>query len=185
MLQSDLCDYNDAYIVVKGKNTVIGASNRDRKNRFLAFKNNAPFISCLSKINNVLTDNGEDLDFVMTMYNLIEYSKNYKKTTRSLWNYYRDERNNSPANNYNTIINSASFKYKSNITRKSNNLSFFRNFCGIHYGQSGVIAKDSNEVTSERPTYTIWCDVIILDEIVLSRVLRIKSDFYQMLKSDF
>ena len=49
----------------------------DGGNRFLAFKNNAPFTNCISKINNVLIDNAEDLDVVMPMYNLIEYNKNY------------------------------------------------------------------------------------------------------------
>ena len=95
MLRSDLCDYSDAYIVVKGKITVSatdGANNiRDKKNRPLAFKNNAPFISCISKINGVLIDYAEDLDIVMPMYNLLEYSKIYSKTSGSLYNYYRDE----------------------------------------------------------------------------------------------
>ena len=63
------------------------------KNRHLTFKNNAPFIRCTSKIHNTLIDNAEDLDFVIPMYNLIKYKKNYKKTTGSLWNYYRDELN--------------------------------------------------------------------------------------------
>ena len=71
MLQSDLCDYNNAYIVVKGKTIVTGANNRNRRNRFLAS----------IKINNVLIDNAEDLDVVMLMCNLIEYSKIYRKTT--------------------------------------------------------------------------------------------------------
>ena len=68
----------------------------------------------VSKINNVLIDNAEDLDVVMPMYNLLEYSKNYRNTTGSLGNYYRDEPNDFPANNYNTnsITNSDSFKYK-------------------------------------------------------------------------
>ena len=70
MLQSDLCDYSDAYIVVEGVTTVEGANNTGRKNRLLAFKNNAPFISCISKINNTLIDNAEDLDAVMPMCNL-------------------------------------------------------------------------------------------------------------------
>ena len=95
MLRSDLCDYSDAYIVVKGKITVSatdGANNiRDKKNRPLAFKNNAPFISCISKINGVLIDYAEDLDIVMPMYNLLEYSKIYSKTSGSFYNYYRDE----------------------------------------------------------------------------------------------
>ena len=61
------------------------------KSRSLTFKNNAPFISCISKINNTLIDNAEDLDVVMPLYNLLEYRKNYSKTSGSLWNHYRDE----------------------------------------------------------------------------------------------
>ena len=63
------------------------------------FKNNAPFINCISKINGVKIDNGEDLDVVMPMYNLLEYSKNYRNTTGSLWNYYRDEPNSDTDDN--------------------------------------------------------------------------------------
>ena len=84
MLKSDLCDYNNAYTVVKGTIFIEARNNRDIKNRSLAFKNNAPFISCISKINNSLIENAEELDIVMPMYNLIEYSKNYRKTTGSL-----------------------------------------------------------------------------------------------------
>ena len=62
-----------------------------QKNKAVTFKNNAPFINCISKINGIKIDNAEDLDVVMPMYNLFEYSKSYKKTTGSLWNYYRDE----------------------------------------------------------------------------------------------
>ena len=93
----------------------------DIRNRFLAFKKSAPFTNCISKINNVLVENTEDLDIVTPMYNLLEYSKNYRKTTRSLWNYYRDEPNNLLLNNYNAdlIPNSESFKYKSSITGKT------------------------------------------------------------------
>ena len=100
MLRSDLCDYSDAYIVVKGDITVTDPNNNayDKK---LAFKNNAPFISCILKINSTLIDNAEYLDIVMPMYNLIEYSKNYSKTTGSLWNYYRNEPNSGAAGNIN------------------------------------------------------------------------------------
>ena len=133
MLRSDLSDYSDAYIVVKGDITLTKTNGRgiiDIRNRFLAFKNNAPFTNCISKINNVLIDNAEDLDIVMPMYNLLEYSKNYRKTTGSFWNYYRDEPNNPPLNdddhstiNYNAdpITNSESFKYKRSITGKASN----------------------------------------------------------------
>ena len=91
VLQSDLCDYSDAYVVVKGTITVKGDEKKTEKNRSVAFKNNAPFIGCISKVNNVLIENAEDLDIVMPMYNLIEYSKSYRKTTGSLLNHYRDE----------------------------------------------------------------------------------------------
>ena len=90
MLKSDLCDFSDAYIVVKGDITITSPDNA-KINKAVAFKNNAPFISCISKINGIKIDKAEGLDVVMAMYNLLEYSKNYKKTTGSLWNYYRDQ----------------------------------------------------------------------------------------------
>ena len=74
MLRSDLCDFSDAYIVVKGTITLTKTDKRkffDIRNRFFSFKNNAPFTNCISKINNVLIDNAEDLDFVMPIYNLL------------------------------------------------------------------------------------------------------------------
>ena len=93
MLRSDLCDFNDAYIIVKGGLTVTNPDDAKR-NKAVALKNNAPFINCISKINGVQIDNAEDLDVVMPMCNLLEYSRNYRKTTGSLWNYYRDEQSN-------------------------------------------------------------------------------------------
>ena len=60
-----------------------------KKKKAVAFKNNAPSINCISKINQQIIDNAEDLDVVMPLQNLLEYSKSYKKTTGSLWNYYR------------------------------------------------------------------------------------------------
>ena len=78
MLRSDLCDFNDAYIVVKGTITVTNPNNAKR-NKAVAFKNNAPFINCISKINGIKIDNAEDLDAVIPMYNLLEYSKSYRK----------------------------------------------------------------------------------------------------------
>ena len=91
MLRSDLCDFSDAYIVVKGDITLEGDNDANKRNKNLAFKNNAPFINCISKINGVKIDNAEDLDVVMPMYNLLEYGKNYRKTTGILWIYYRNE----------------------------------------------------------------------------------------------
>ena len=79
MLRSDFCDFSDAYIVVKRNITLEGDNDANKHNKNLAFKNNAPFTNCISKINGVQIDNAEDLDVVMPMYNLLEYSKNYKK----------------------------------------------------------------------------------------------------------
>ena len=118
MLRSNLCDYSDAHIVVKGKITVTNP-NHNAYDKKLAFKNNALFLSCISKINNKLIDNAEDLDIVMPMYNLLEYSKNYRKTSGSLWNYYRDEPNTGAVGNINySIKNSKSFDYETSITGK-------------------------------------------------------------------
>ena len=127
MLRSDLCDYSDAYIVVKGIVTV-GADERDKDkvNRQVILNNNAPFISCISKINGVLVENAEDLDIVMPVYNLLEYSKNYSKTSGSFSNYYRneltDETNDNNNNPNKNVINSKSFKYKTSITGSTYNV---------------------------------------------------------------
>ena len=83
MLRSDLCDFSDAYIVVKGDITVT-EPNDAKRNKNVAFKNNAPFINYISKINGVQIDNAEDLDVVISMYNLLECSKNFRKTRVSL-----------------------------------------------------------------------------------------------------
>ena len=89
----------------------------------LIFKTNAPFINCITNINGIKIDDAEDLDVVMSMYNLLEYSKNYKKTTGSLWNYYRDEPNSSidNINITHSILNSKSFDYKANFISNATN----------------------------------------------------------------
>ena len=78
MLRSDLCDFNDAHFVVKGTITV---TNRDgaKRNKSVAFKNNALFINYISNVNGEKIDKAQDLDVVMPMYNLLEYSKNYRR----------------------------------------------------------------------------------------------------------
>ena len=113
MLRSDLCDFSDADIVVEGDITLEGDNYANKRNKNLAFKSNAPFFNCISKINGVKIDNGEDLDIVMPMYNLLQYSKNYGKTTGSLWNYYRDEPSGPLSSN------SESFKCKASIVGKT------------------------------------------------------------------
>ena len=84
MLRSDLCDFSDAYIIVEGAINLEGDNNANKRNKNLAFNNNGPFLNCIPEINGVKIDNAEDLDVVMPMYSLLEYSKNYRKTTGSL-----------------------------------------------------------------------------------------------------
>ena len=97
MLKSSLCDYSDAYILVKGTITITragadaAARQADERDKGVAFKNCAPFTNCISEINNTQIDNAKDIDIVMPMYNLIEYCDNYAKTSGSLWQYFRDE----------------------------------------------------------------------------------------------
>ena len=129
ILRSSLCKYSDAYILVKGNITVndtavdgAAANNDDKK---VILKNCAPFTNCISKINNTDTDNAKYIDIVMPMYNLIEYSDNYSKTSGSLWQYHKDI---PPvdANNDNTIVNfngnntTDSLNFKAKITGQTN-----------------------------------------------------------------
>ena len=115
MLRSNLCDYADAYILVKGTITDVGddvAKRLDERNKGIIFKNCAPFTKWISRINNTDIDNAQDIDIVMLMYNLIEYSNNYSKTSGSLWQYYKDDPNDK-------ITQSESFKSKIKITEKT------------------------------------------------------------------
>ena len=126
MLKSKLCDYRDAYILVKGtisvNNTAAQGAAANNTNKKVIFKNCAPFTNCISEINNTQIDNAKDIDIVMPMYNLIEYSHNYAKTTGSLWQYCKDI----PARNNNneTIVfdvNNAtvSFNFKVKLTGRT------------------------------------------------------------------
>ena len=128
MLKSSLCDYSDAYILVKGtitvNNTAAACAAGNNDNIKVIFKNCDPFINCISEINNTQIDNAKDIDIVMPMYNLIEYSDNYAKTTGSLWQYCKDI----PArNNNNQIVNFAvnnltdSFNFKVKFTGQTGN----------------------------------------------------------------
>ena len=91
MLRSNLCDYSDSYILVKGTITITcegvdaAAERADERDKRVTFKNSAPFTKCISRINNTDIDNAHDNDIVMPMYNLIEYSDNYSETSESLW----------------------------------------------------------------------------------------------------
>ena len=87
ILKSSLCDYSDAYMLVMGTITVAAQAGNNPNNgdKEVVFKNFAPFTDCISEINNTQTDNAKDIDIVIPMYNLIEYSDNYWKTSASLW----------------------------------------------------------------------------------------------------
>ena len=106
VLKSNLCDYNHACILVRGDITVVAAPAAQ-----VAFSNCAPFTKCKTKIDESTVDDAEDLDLVIQMYNLIEYSSNYSEATGSLWFYSKDEASNFNGNIPNTD-NFKSFKYK-------------------------------------------------------------------------
>ena len=86
MLKSDLCDYADAYIFVKGTITITGAGDDDaarqldERKKSVIYKNCASFTKCISRTSNTGIDNAQDIDIVLSSYNLIEYSNNYSKT---------------------------------------------------------------------------------------------------------
>ena len=112
VIKSNLCDYSDAYILVTGNITATGGDANTR----VAFKNCAPFTKCITHINDEHVDNADNLDIIMPMYNLIEYSDNYWDTSGSLWQFKRDEQNMNNGNPANvTTDDSSSFKYKSSF----------------------------------------------------------------------
>ena len=94
MLKSSLCDYSDAYILVKGtitvNNTAAADADANNTNKKVIFKNCAPFTNCISEINNTQIHNAKNIDIVMPMYNLIEYRDNYSKTSGNFWQYFKD-----------------------------------------------------------------------------------------------
>ena len=112
IIKSNLCDYSDTYILVTGDITAIGGN----ANTKVAFKNCAPFTKCVTHINDQHVDNADDLDIVMPIYNLNEYSNNYSDTSGSLWQFKRYEQNMNNKNpvNVNTA-DSSSFKYQSSF----------------------------------------------------------------------
>ena len=122
-MRNYLCDFNDAYIAVTGKITATNPGNdNDKYNRKVSLKNSAPFFNCTLKINSQLIEDAQGLDIVMSMYSLLYYSKNVRKTTGSLWNYYPDMPKSGHDNNANVrqriiypIKYSESFNYKTKL----------------------------------------------------------------------
>ena len=128
MLRSSLCDYSDVYILVKGNiavnNTAAEGAAANNTNKKVILKNCAPFTNCISKINNTDIDNAKYIDIVIPMYNLIEYSDNYLKTSGSLWQYHKDipavNDNNNTIANSNSENTTDSFNFKAKITGQRN-----------------------------------------------------------------
>ena len=128
VLRSSLYDYSDAYILFKGNitvnNTAAAGAAANNTNKKVIFKNCAPFTNCISKINNTQIDNAEYIDIIMPMYNLIEYSDNYSKTSGSLWQYCKDIPAVYNAGNivdFNGANTTDSFNFKTKITGQTNN----------------------------------------------------------------
>ena len=132
-IESSLCDYSDAYILVTGNIAVVGADNNTK----VAFKNCAPFRKCRTEINETFLDEAEHINIAMPIYNLIEYNDNYSDTSGSLWQFKRDEIEGdvdlTVDNNY-IPNNSSSFKYKLSLIADTNGvkiavlLEYLRNF---------------------------------------------------------
>ena len=214
MLKSSLCDYSDAYILVKGNisvtNTAAEGAAANNINKKVIFKNCAPFTNCISEINNTQIDNAKDIDIVMPMYNLIEYSDNYAKTTGSLWQYCKDipARNN----NNNAIIISVdddltdSFIFKAKITGQTGNngtkdveimvpLKYLRNFwrtlemplinCEINLilTWSSTCVLVASRVNNQNAKFGITDTKLYVLVVTLSTQENTK--FFQQLKSGF
>ena len=121
MLKSSLCNYSDAYILVKGtvtvNSTAAAGADANNTNKKVIFKNCAPFISAISEINNTQIDKCKDIDVIMSLYNLLEYSPAYEKTSDLLWQYCKDisavDNNNAIVNfTENNLTNSFNFKVR-------------------------------------------------------------------------
>ena len=198
MLRSSLCHYSYAYILVKGNisvnNTTCSAAVNNT-NKKLIFKNCAPFTNCISKINNTQIDNAEYIDIVMPMYNLIEYSDNYSKTSGSLWQYCKDipaANNEGNITIFNRANDTDSLNFKSKIIDKTDDdgeienveimvpLKYLSNFwrtlemplinCEVEliltWSENCVII--STDVANQNPTFTITETNLDVPEVTLS-----------------
>ena len=213
MLKSSLCDYSDAYILVKGtisvNNTAAQGAAANNNNEKVIFKNCAPFTNCISEINNTQIDNAKDIDIVMPMYNLIEFSDNYAKTTGSLWQYCKDI----PARNVNNEIIAFdvksvtdSFNFKAKITGRTGDdgtkdveimvpLKYLSNFwrtlemplinCEVNFiltwSSTCVLVATGNQ--NQNATFAITDTKLYVPVLTLSTQENTK--FFQQLKSGF
>ena len=214
MLKSSLCDYSDAYILVKGtisvNNTAAADAAVNNTNKKVIFKNCAPFTNCINKINNIQVDNAEDIDIVMPMYNVIEYSDNYAKTTGSLWQYCKDIPTQHNNNNLIAVFAEAnltdSFNFKVKFTGQTGNdgtkgveimvpLKYLSNFWRtlemplINYEVDLILTWSSTcvlvstNVANQDATFTITDTKLYVPVVTLSTQENTK--FLQQLKSGF
>ena len=214
MLRSSLCGYSDEYILVKGNiavnNTAAEDVDANNTNRKVIFKSCATFTNCISKINNTQIDNAEYIDIVMPMYNLIEYSDNYSKTSGSLWQHCKEipaVNNDGNIENFDGTNETDSFKFKTKITGPTDNtgridnveimvsLKYLSNFWRtlemllINCEVELILTWSANcviiytDVANQNPTFTITETNLYVPVVTLST--QDNTKFLQQLKSDF
>ena len=185
-LRSDLCDFNDAYIVVTGKVTTTNTGDDDNVyNRKLALKNSAPFFSCILKTNNQLIEDAQDLDTVMPMYNLLYFSKNCRKTTRSFWNYYPDMshaeyNNNNRDRIFYPIKGSESFDYKTklvgNLPDGEDELENIKIVAPLKHLSRFIFSLDTLLINSETELISNWSQNCVLTEKATKAAIQAGDD---------
>ena len=213
MLKSSFCDSSDAYILVKRTISVndtaaqgAAANNGDKK---IIFKNCAPFTNCISKINNTQIDNAKDIDIVMPMYNLIEYSDIYAKTTVSLWQYCKDiaaRNNNNEIVPFNVNNPTDSFNFRVKFTGETDDdgikdveimvpLKYLSNFwktlemplinceANLILTWSSTCVLIATNVQNQNATFEITDTKLYVPVVTLSTQENTK--FFQQLKSGF
>ena len=212
-LKSSLCDYSDAYILVKGtisvNNTAAAGAPVNNANKKVIFKNCAPFTNCINEINNTQIDHAKDIDIVMPMYNLIEYSDNYAKTTGSLQQYCKDipdRNNNNEITEFTGGNTTDSFNFKAKITGRTGNggtkdveimvpLKYLSNLwrtlemslinCEVNLivTWSSTCVLVATNIPNQNATFAITDTKLYVPVVTLSTQENTK--FFQQLKSDF
>ena len=213
MLKSSLCDYSDGYILVKGTisvtNTAAAGAAVNNINKKVIFKNCAPFTNYISEINNTQIDSAKDIDIVMPMYNLIEYSNNYAKRSGSLWQYCKDipvRNNNNEIEEFTEGNTTDSFNFKAKITGQTGNdgmkdieimvpLKYLSNFwktlemplinCEVNLilAWSSICVLVATNIPNQNATFAITDTKLYVPVVTLSTQENTK--FLQQLKSGF